>query len=76
MQQEKTKIIDIIKNVLNRDDISESSNQDIHEEWDSMSYLSIVMEIESEFGISVNENNINNFDSVENIYNEIVNAKK
>jgi len=76
MHKDKIKIIDIIQKILNRDDLEENAKQEDYEEWDSMSYLSIVMEIEVEFGININEENLNKFDSVDNIFNEIVDAKK
>lgn len=76
MHKDKIKIISIIQKILNRDDLEENAKQEDYEEWDSMSYLSIVMEIEVEFGININEKNLNKFDSVGNIFNEIVDAKK
>ena len=68
-------VILIIKKVLNVGNVTEQSNQIDFDEWDSMSYLSIVMEIEKHFNIEINENNLNNFYSVKSICNEIKNAK-
>lgn len=68
-------VILIIKKVLNVENVTEQSNQIDFDEWDSMSYLSIVMEIEKHFNIEINENNLNNFYSVKSICNEIKNAK-
>lgn len=76
MNEDKEKIISIIMKVLNLDNITEQSTQDDYDEWDSMSYLSIVMEIEKDFKLQINEKNLNNFNSVKNIYNEIINARK
>ena len=41
------------------------------EQWDSLAYLSIVSKLEKEFELKINQENINKFNSLENIVKEI-----
>ena len=45
-------------------------------EWDSLAYLTKISKIEKTFKIKINQKNINNFGSVENIVKEIKKCKK
>ena len=65
------KIITLLSNILNVKSIDLKSSQNDIPEWDSLAYLSIMSAIEEEFEIEITEKNINNFDSVKNILNEI-----
>lgn len=47
------RILTILKRVLGREDIDWSCSQSNCEEWDSMNQLNLVVELEAEFGISL-----------------------
>ena len=47
------KILEILKSVFQLDDIDESCSQQNCEKWDSMNHLNMVIELEMEFGISL-----------------------
>lgn len=49
----KDKILIILKKVLGREDIDWNCSQANCEEWDSMNQLNLVVELEAEFGISL-----------------------
>tara|TARA_B100001939_G_C16751846_1_gene534342 strand:+ start:329 stop:565 length:237 start_codon:yes stop_codon:yes gene_type:complete len=70
------KVINIVEKKLNVSGIDLKSKQNDFVEWDSLSYLTIVLEIEKEFGLVINENNFNKFDSLHNIISLIYNEKK
>ena len=61
----------ILSEILGVDNIPDDASQDDYTEWDSMAYLSVVAQLESEFGIEISEKNINNFGSVPDIFKEI-----
>ena len=46
-------ILDIIKVVLETEDIDETVSQKNCEKWDSMAQLNLVVELEAEFGIEL-----------------------
>ena len=73
MKYSKTeeKVIAIVSNALNVKNIDLQSSQENTSEWDSLAYLSVISVMEEEFEIEISEKNINNFDSVKNILNEI-----
>lgn len=47
----ESKIIEILKEVLETEDVSVMTSQESCEEWDSLRHLSLVVEIETEFDI-------------------------
>ena len=47
------KILEILKSVFQLDDIDETCSQQNCEKWDSMNHLNLVIELEMEFGISL-----------------------
>ena len=69
------KLLDRIKKslseILGSDDIPDDASQNDFTEWDSLAYLSVVAQLESEFVIEISENNINNFGSIPDIIKEI-----
>ena len=69
------KLLDRIKKILSEilgsDDIPVDASQNDFTEWDSLAYLSVVAQLESEFGIEISEKNINNFGSIPDIIKEI-----
>lgn len=71
----KEKIIEILKNVLETESIDENSSQENIEAWDSMHQLSLAFELESEFNISFEPEEIARMKSVNEI-ERIVAAKR
>ena len=65
------KVITLVSTALNVNSINLQSSQENTSEWDSLAYLSVISAMEEEFEIEITEKNINNFDSVKNILNEI-----
>ncbi len=63
----------IIAETLNLtiEEVAPESAQENFSEWDSMAYLTILSSIEDEFGISVSQENIDNFGGVPQIMEEI-----
>lgn len=75
-QQTKKKIESLIKKVLNINTLPKNASSTNVEEWDSFAYLTIVSKLEKEFKLTINQKNINNFNSIENIIKEINLCKK
>jgi acyl carrier protein len=75
MKMSSEKLLDRIKKILSEilgsDDIPDDASQNDFTEWDSLAYLSVVAQLESEFVIEISENNINNFGSIPDIIKEI-----
>jgi acyl carrier protein len=67
----ESKVLEIVKGVLNEDVTENSSVQNIVS-WDSLAYMAILSCVEDEFGIEVSGNNINNFDSITNIISKCI----
>lgn len=65
------KIKTILKNELNVDHIDDKASQDNTPEWDSISYMAIVSQLEREFNIEVTPDNIQKFSSVSSILEQI-----
>lgn len=61
------KVIELLKRVFEGADISVESSQETVAEWDSMHQLSIAFEIESEFGVSLEPEEIALMKSVKDI---------
>lgn len=61
------KVIELLKRVFEGADISVESSQETVAEWDSMNQLSIAFEIESEFGVSLEPEEIALMKSVKDI---------
>ena len=47
------KVLEILKNVLEVDNVDEKVSSDNCEKWDSMAQLNISVELEMEFGVSL-----------------------
>jgi len=61
---------------LSVEEVSPNAIQENFSDWDSMAYLSILSSIEDELGISISQENIDNFGSVPQIMNEISKCQK
>jgi len=47
------KVLEILKNLFELDTVDETCSQATCEKWDSMGVLNLVVELESEFGVSL-----------------------
>ena len=61
------KVINLLKRVFEGVEITSDSSQETVETWDSMHQLSIAFEIESEFGISLEPEEMTTLKSVKDI---------
>lgn len=61
------KIIAIMKEVFGIEDIDETCSQKTCEKWDSMAQLNLVLELEDEFGISLEPEEIGEMTSFETV---------
>ena len=61
------KIIEIVKSILENDQISEKTLKEDIENWDSMNHLRIIFEIEEHYDIQIEPDEMNDFNSIENI---------
>ena len=68
------KLNEILKDVLDRDDvhISEDSQIKDYDGWDSLAHINIVVQIEADFNIRFTLDEIEEFYSVKNILNSIL----
>lgn len=68
------KVIDLLKRVFEGCDLTSESSSETIADWDSMHQLNIAFEIESEFGISLEPEEIAQLTSVKNI-SELLKSK-
>ena len=66
------KVLEILKNLFELDTIDETCSQATCEKWDSMMHLNLVVELESEFGVSLEPDEIGQMQS----YNDVVRILK
>ena len=65
------KVLEILKNLFELDTVDETCSQEDCEKWDSMGQLNLVIELESEFGISLEPEDIEKMKSYYDIINII-----
>ena len=77
-QKISSRVQSIVAEALNLDldEVNLGAVQEEFPEWDSMTYLTILSDIEDEFGVSVSEENINKFGSIPQIMDEIKKCQK
>ena len=63
----KDKVIKIMKDVLETEDISLNTSQDNCENWNSLRHLNLVSELEDEFGVEFEPEEIAEMHSVSSI---------
>ena len=68
------KILEIVRNVLEDDNVDVNTSQANNARWDSMAQLNLIVELESEFGLSMEPEEISSIKSVKDII-ETVNNK-
>lgn len=61
------KVLEILKNVLEMDSIDETCSQATCEKWDSMAHLNLVVELQSEFGLSLEPEEIGQMQSFKDV---------
>ena len=69
-------IIDIVKTVTRSDLVDGKSSTENLSNWDSLAYMSIISEIEINYEVEVNEENINNFSSIKSIVDIVLSKNK
>ena len=60
-------MLEILKNVLELDSIDETCSQETCEKWDSMAHLNLVVELQSEFDISLEPEEIGQMQSFRDV---------
>ena len=66
------KVLEILKNLFELDTVDETCSQENCEKWDSMAVLNLVVELESEFDVSIEPEEIGEMKS----YTDIVRILK
>lgn len=66
------KVLEILKNLFELDTVDETCSQESCEKWDSMGVLNLVVELESEFDVSLEPEEIGEMKS----FNDIVRILK
>lgn len=61
------KVLEILKNLFELDTVDETCSQETCEKWDSMGQLNLVVELESEFDITLEPEEIGEMKSFEDI---------
>ena len=61
------KVLEILKNVLELETVDETCSQATCEKWDSLAQLNIVVELESEFGVSLEPEEIGTMQSYDDV---------
>ena len=61
------KVLEILKNVFELETVDTTCSQTTCEKWDSMGQLNLVVELESEFGISLEPEEIGEMKSYDDI---------
>lgn len=68
------KVLEILKNLFELDTVDETCSQTTCEQWDSMGQLNLVVELESEFDVTLEPEEIGEMKSYDDII-KILNAK-
>lgn len=66
------KVLEILKNVFELENVDETCSQKTCEKWDSMNHLNLVVELETEFDVTLEPEEIGEMKS----YDEIVKILK
>lgn len=61
------KVLEILKNLFELDTVDETCSQATCEKWDSMAHLNLVVELESEFGVSLEPEEIGQIQSYKDV---------
>tara|TARA_B110000008_G_C16942630_1_gene553124 strand:- start:1447 stop:1683 length:237 start_codon:yes stop_codon:yes gene_type:complete len=66
-------LIEIVKKLTRSSEVNSDSSTENLTQWDSLAYMAIISELEITYGVNVTQENIDKFDSIENIADLIVN---
>jgi acyl carrier protein len=61
------KVLEILKDLFELETVDETCSQETCEKWDSMAHLNLVVELESEFGISFEPEEIGEMQSYKDV---------
>lgn len=61
------KVLEILKSVFELDTVDETCSQATCEKWDSLAQLNLVVELESEFGVSLEPEEIGTMQSYDDV---------
>ena len=61
------KVLEILKDLFELDTVDETCSQENCEKWDSMMHLNLVVELESEFGVSLEPDEIASMQSYKDV---------
>lgn len=61
------KVLEILKNVFELDNVDETCSQTTCEKWDSMAHLNLIVELEAEFGVSFEPDEIGEMQSFNDV---------
>lgn len=61
------KVLEILKNLFELDTVDETCSQETCEKWDSMGQLNLVVELESEFDVSLEPEEIGEMKSYKDV---------
>jgi acyl carrier protein len=67
----RERIKEVMKNIFDLDEISEDISQQACEEWDSMHHLQLIIELETEFNVSFEPEDIADMKSLDKIENKM-----
>ncbi|WP_297647019.1 acyl carrier protein [uncultured Treponema sp.] len=68
------KVLEILKSVLEDDSVNTETSQENNSNWDSLRQLNLVVELESEFGVAFEPDEMSSMTSVSKII-ELLNSK-
>ena len=66
-------LIEIIKKIVRSNEVNSGSSTVNLPQWDSLSYMAIISEVEVVYDVSITQDNIENFDSIQSIADIILN---
>lgn len=69
------KVLEILKNVFELDTVDETCSQSTCEKWDSLGQLNLVVELQAEFGVSLEPEEIGKMQSYKDVI-EILKEKQ
>ena len=61
------KVLEILKNLFELDTVDETCSQETCEKWDSMMHLNLIVELEAEFGVSFEPEEIGEMQSYRDV---------
>ena len=65
------KVLDIMKEVFGMEDIDRTCSQKNCEKWDSLAHLNLIVELESEFGVTFEPEDIGEMTSFEGVISHL-----